>query len=176
MIDFASVYRELIFRAASPAAVRRPDAKQPRQAQVVQRVKERTPVVMPKRTAIILGAKRGGSHILETLHAHGVPIAGIYDQSASAPGIIRARQLGIPVYCGSWGELTRMLTICSIQGAIPYFVFLPTRDRKFIQFASRTLARALSSGFRNYTVLRMDSDFGDYESARKLCSLMGIES
>ncbi len=111
---------------------------------------------------------------MQTLAKRGVKIAGVYDQNASAPGIVQARGLGIPVYAGSWSKLTDLFTVCKSHGAAMFYIFLPTRDPEFIRFANRRLARAMAAGFRNFTVLKMDTHFSDYEPVDKLCSLMVV--
>ena len=64
--------------------------------------------------------------------------------------------------------------VCEAQKAKKYSIFLPTRDRKFIGFATKTIARASVAGFSDFTLLKMDTHFSDYEDGDKLCSLMGI--
>jgi len=52
-----------------------------------------------KTRVVILGAGKGGSAFLDLLsHLPGIEIVGIADKMTSAPGLTRARELGIPVW------------------------------------------------------------------------------
>ena len=55
---------------------------------------------------VILGAGKGGSAFLDLLsHLPGIDIVGIADKYTSAPGLTRARELGIPV----WDDIENLI-------------------------------------------------------------------
>ena len=59
-----------------------------------------------KTRVIILGAGKGGSAFLDLLsHLPGIEIVGIADKVSSAPGLRRARELGIPV----WDDIENLI-------------------------------------------------------------------
>jgi diguanylate cyclase (GGDEF)-like protein len=62
-------------------------------------------------TVFIIGAGVGGSSLLDyLLQIDGVTIAGIADLNLSAPGIIKAKEKGIPVFDRSYSEVLKTLT------------------------------------------------------------------
>jgi hypothetical protein len=125
-----------------------------------------------RKVAVILGARLGGTHVLEALKSSGVCIEGIYDASNSAPGLSDARRYGIPVYSGAWSELGKMLNRCAQHDNTNVYVFLPSRDAKFITFARRHFGAAERQFPRKFKLFQMDRDFGDYEPPAKLFSLI----
>ncbi len=59
-----------------------------------------------KINVVILGAGKGGSAFLDLLsHLPNVEIVGIADKDSSAPGLSRARQLGVPI----WDKITDLI-------------------------------------------------------------------
>ena len=64
------------------------------------------PDMQDKTRVVILGAGKGGSAFLDLLsHLPGIEIVGIADKFPSAPGLTRARGLGIPV----WDDLEKLI-------------------------------------------------------------------
>lgn len=130
----------------------------------------------PWKKVMVLGARKGGTHIIETLHPH-CTIEGVYDQDCLAPGLDRARRLRIPVYAGSWSLLRTMLLRCEEEPDTMFFVFLPSRDWEFIKFAKRRFTEVEQKlgekNINNMRLLQMDVDFSDYEPLQKLRSIMG---
>ena len=122
-------------------------------------------------TVLVLGARLGGSHVIESLISVGITIRGVYDLDANAPGIALARKRGVPVYVGNTGEINRLFQICSDDDQRDFHVFLPTRDPRFLRFVSGVEAQWRAKGVKNFTMHRLGEDFEDYERAHDLLAL-----
>ena len=125
-----------------------------------------------RKVAVVLGARLGGTHVLEALNSCGVRVEGIYDASNSAPGLANARRVGVPVYSGAWSELNRMFSRVAQDAQTIVYVFLPSRDSKFVAFARRHFAHAERTFPGKLKLFEMDRDFGDYETPANLFALI----
>lgn len=123
-------------------------------------------------TVMVLGARLGGTHIIRTLLESGMAIRGVYDQHADAQGLVLARDSGIPVCAGHFDQLNELFRICEADPESDFTFFLPSRDRRFIDFVQRLVRKWQSKGVTNFTLVRMDEDFLDYAPAHELLALV----
>ncbi len=69
-------------------------------------LEENLKTAFEKTKVVILGAGKGGSAFLDLLsHLPEIEIVGIADNVSTAPGLLRARQLGVPV----WDKITDLI-------------------------------------------------------------------
>ena len=106
----------------------------------------------------IIAANTSGIKVMSEIMKYGYQIKGVYDKNSNASGLEYARSKSLAVYSNDSSELRKMLSLCSQNKQLNYYIFLTTDYPQFVTNVD-AIIRSIRKNSTNFRYYRIGIDF-----------------